>query len=193
MREAVRFVKLIVALVLVLGLVYPLSAVLVARIWSNKADGQIVLRDGEAVGAREIGQEFTSDGFFHGRPSAAGSGYDAMHSGASNLAVGNYAQTVSIEGRIEELLRENPDLRVDEIPVELVTASASGLDPDISPGSAILQVARISHATGIAANDLEQLVEEHTSGRFLGIFGERRVNVLELNLEVLKMMEEGKQ
>lgn len=187
MKEAWRITKIILVAVLLLGLAYPLFMVLVARITPNTADGGIVYVKGKAVGARSIGQQFTSAGFFQGRPSAAGDGYDAMKSGASNLGPTNPKLTALVKERIRRILEENPGVRLEEIPVELVTGSCSGLDPEISVKSALLQVRRVSHATGIPEQELGEMVRRNTGGRFLGIFGEPRVNVLELNLEVLKV------
>lgn len=185
MKKEIRTVAgLIAVLVVFLGLVYPLVMVLYARVSPGRADGGIIYVDGKAVGAGNIGQEFTSDAFFHGRPSAGS--YDAMKSGASNLGPTNPKLMAELNAQIRKLLRENPGLKVEEIPVELITSSGSGLDPHISVKSAQLQVERVSKATGIAAPSLKKMIERHTAGRFLGILGEPRVNVLELNLEVLK-------
>jgi K+-transporting ATPase ATPase C chain len=190
MKEFWRIAKLLLVLVLFLGLAYPLVMVLAARVTPNRADGGIVYLKGKPVGAQVIGQEFTSDSFFHGRPSAAGSGYDAMKSGASNLGPTNPLLISELKTRIKALLKENPGIRVNEIPVELITGSGSGLDPEISVNSARLQAKRVSAATGISGQELIRLVRLHTSGRFLGIFGEPRVNVLELNLEILRKSKE---
>jgi K+-transporting ATPase ATPase C chain len=189
-QEAARIAGLLVILVLLLGLAYPLVITGTARITGDRADGRIVYRDGQAVGASEIGQEFTSPEFFHGRPSAAGGGYDAMASGASNLGPSNPRLMEEVRQRLDEFLAENPGLEPGEVPVELVTASASGLDPEIGKEAALLQVTRIASETGIPEEDLVSLVQEHVRGRFLGLFGQPRVNVLELNLEVLRMLEE---
>lgn len=190
MKEFWKIAKLIVVLVLFLGLVYPLVMVLAARVTPNRADGSVVYFRGKPVGAKNIGQEFISDSFFHGRPSAAGSGYDAMKSGASNLGPTNPRLVADLKARIRALLKENPGIRMNEIPVELITGSGSGLDPEISTDAAMLQVKRVSEATGIPGGVLGELVRSHTGGRFLGIFGEPRVNVLELNLEVLRKSKE---
>lgn len=191
MADVKRIVKLIVLAVVVLGLAYPLAMVGIARIWGSRADGQLLRLGGRDVGSKSIGQEFTSDGFFHGRPSAAGDGYDAMKSGASNLGPSSSELTLEMEDRVRELLRQNPGLDRSEIPVELITASGSGLDPDISEPSALLQVPRISAATGIDESSLRELIRETLKGRFLGIFGEPTVNVLELNIGVLRLLGEG--
>jgi K+-transporting ATPase ATPase C chain len=190
MKEFWRIAKLVLVLVLFLGLAYPLVMALAARVTPNRADGSVVYFRGKPVGAELIGQEFTSDSFFHGRPSAAGNGYDAMKSGASNLGPTNPRLITELKTRIRALIKENPGIRVSEIPVDLITGSGSGLDPDISVDAAMLQVKRVSAATGISVQTLSRLVRLHTGGRFLGIFGEPRVNVLELNLEVLRRSKE---
>lgn len=191
MRDLARIVIIVIVLVLLVGLAYPLFTTLVGRLDGGSADGQIIYLNGKPVGAKNIGQKFESKGFFHGRPSAAGNGYDAMKSGASNLGPANPQLIRDAKARIAELLKENPGLKVKDIPVELVTGSASGLDPDISVESASLQVKRISGATGIPESKLKELIRKHTRGRTLGIFGEPRVNVLELNLEILQLPKEA--
>jgi potassium-transporting ATPase KdpC subunit len=189
-REAVRLAALLAVLVLLLGLAYPLLMSAAARVDGDRADGRIIYEGGKPVGARDIGQSFTSDGFFHGRPSAAGGGYDAMASGASNLGPSNPELEAEARMRLEVFLEENPGVSPADVPVELVTASASGLDPDIGEEAALLQVPRVAAATGIPEEDLVNLVKGRVRGRFLGVFGQPRVNVLELNLEVQRMMEE---
>lgn len=191
MKEIARVVILVIVLAVLLGLAYPLFTSLVARIDGKTADGDIVYRNGKPVGAKNIGQEFYSKRFFQGRPSAAGNGYDAMKSGASNIGPSNPRLTKDVKVRIAKFLKENPGVKVGDIPVEMVTTSASGLDPEISVESAMLQVHRISSVTGIDESGLKELIREHEIGRALGIFGEPRVNVLELNLAVLKLSKEA--
>lgn len=191
MKDLARIVIIVMVLVLLLGLAYPYFTVLVGRLDGKSADGQIIYRNGRAVGAKNIGQKFDSEGFFHGRPSSAGNGYDAMKSGASNLGPANPQLVKDVTARIAKLLKENPGLKVEEIPVELVTGSASGLDPEISVESATLQVNRVSGATGISQGSLRELIRKRTRGRTLGIFGEPGVNVLELNLDVLQLAKEA--
>jgi len=191
MKEIARIVILVIVLVVLLGLAYPLFTALVARIDGKTADGDIVYRNGRPVGAKSIGQRFYSTGFFHGRPSAAGRGYDAMKSGASNVGPSNPRLIKDAKAQIAKFLKENPGVKVGDIPVEMVTASASGLDPEINVESATLQVQRLSSATGIDESKLKELIHAHTIGRTLGIFGEPRVNVLELNLAVLKLSKEA--
>jgi K+-transporting ATPase ATPase C chain len=191
MRDLARIVVIVILLALVVGLAYPFFTVLVGRMDGRSADGQIIYRNGMPVGAKNIGQKFDSEGFFHGRPSAAGNGYDAMKSGASNLGPANPQLVKDVKARIAELLKENPGLKAEDIPADLVTGSASGLDPEISVESANLQVKRVSGATGISQGNLRELMRKHTRGRTLGIFGEPGVNVLELNLDVLQLKKEA--
>jgi len=189
MREVKRVLGLIVVLVVLAGLAYPLLMTGLGRLAGSRADGQIVYRNGEAVGSRAIGQAFASDMFFQGRPSAAGEGYDAMSSGGSNLGPSNPALAEEAEDRLSDLLERSPGLHTEDVPVELVTSSASGLDPDIGKEAAMLQVPRIAVATGLEEETLRDLVNENVKGRFLGIFGEPTVNVLELNLGIQEMIE----
>lgn len=169
----------VVATVL-LGLVYPLVITGLSQLlFRDKANGQILYRDGKPTGSRILGQPFSGPGYFHSRPSAAGSGYDATQSGGSNLAATNrrLLERVSNAVRAEQQAGR-------EVPVDLVTASASGLDPDITPASADYQIARIARARGASEKALRELVTRHTHGRQLGFLGESHVNVLELNLEL---------
>ncbi len=190
MHEVSRILKLMVIAVLVLGLAYPFVFLLEGRLVGNRAEGNLVTRDGQVVGASNIGQAFDSEMFFSGRPSAAGDGYDAMASGGSNLGPTNPVLTQTVQKRIAALLAANPGLEISDIPVDLVTASASGLDPDISEQAALVQVARISRATGLAQDELVATVKGLLHGRWLGIFGEPGVNVLKLNLTLLDKLKE---
>lgn len=189
-EEAARLAALAGVLVLLLGLAYPLLLCGYARVDASRADGGIVFEGGRAVGARDVGQQFTSERYFHGRPSAAGAGYDAMAGGASNLGPSNPELGSRAAERLRQFLEENPGVSPSEVPVEMVTGSASGLDPHLSEESAQLQVPRVAGATGIPEEDLSEMVRDHVRGRFLGIFGQPRVNVLELNLEVQRMLGE---
>ncbi len=190
MHEVSRILKLMVIAVLVLGLAYPFVFLLEGRLVGNRAEGNLVVRDGQVVGASNIGQAFGSERFFQGRPSAAGNGYDAMASGGSNLGPTNPALTQTVQDRVAALLAANPGLAITEIPVDLVTASASGLDPDISEQAALIQVPRVARANGIAEDELVAMVKELLHGRWLGIFGEPGVNVLRLNLTLLDKLKE---
>jgi K+-transporting ATPase ATPase C chain len=163
-----------------LGLGYPLFVTgVAAMIFPHKAAGSLILKDGKIIGSELIAQSFTSDKYFHPRPSAAGNGYDATASGGSNLAQSNKALVTRIQGSIDQLSKENPGKPV---PIDLVTTSASGLDPDITPDSAFFQVPRVAKARGIPEDRIRQLIEQHITGRQLGLLGEPRVNVLGLNL-----------
>jgi K+-transporting ATPase ATPase C chain len=181
---------LLIVMTVLTGAIYPLAMTGIAQtVFGDNADGSLVTRDGEVVGSSLIGQSFvdaetgyTLSGYFRGRPSAAGSGYDASLSGGSNY--GPLSQP--LEDRVAAdvaIIREENRLNVNTlIPVDLVTASGSGLDPHISPASAELQVARVARERGLSEDQVRDLVAEHTSGKLLGLIGEERVNVLELNV-----------
>jgi len=176
------FLYTIVTAVL-LGVAYPLlMTVLAQEFFHDKANGQLIIRNGSVVGSRIIGQTFSGPGYFHGRPSAAGAnGYDASSSGGSNYGPTNKKYIDRVESNVAELQSENPGA---PIPIDLVTASGSGLDPDITPAAAEFQIPRVAKAREISAEELRQLVAKHTAERQLGFLGEPRVNVLELNLEL---------
>jgi potassium-transporting ATPase KdpC subunit len=163
-----------------LGIAYPLAITGVAEvIFPEKARGQIVERDGRPVGSRLIGQRFTSPVYFHGRPSAAGDGYDAANSGATNLGPTNRKLLAAVRQSVAAARQENPS---EPVPVDLVTSSASGLDPHISPASAYFQVARVARARSASVDEVRRLVDRFVEPRQFGILGELRVNVLLLNL-----------
>lgn len=168
---------------ILLGILYPLlMTVLAQAFFHRKANGQMVTVKGEIVGSRIIGQSFDGVGYFHGRPSAAGAnGYDAASSGGSNYGPTNAKYVARVESRVAALQKENPGVPV---PIDLVTASGSGLDPDITPAAAAFQVPRIAKARGMAEQTLRRLVAKHTRRRQFGFLGEPRVNVLELNLDL---------
>jgi potassium-transporting ATPase KdpC subunit len=169
-----------IATTILLGLIYPLVITGLAQLlFHDKANGQILHRNGEAIGSRIIGQPFNSAKYFHSRPSNAGNGYDAANSGGSNLASTNQKLIDRIQADAKALHAENPS---QPIPVDLITTSASGLDPEISPAAAEFQVPRIARERGVAEADVRKLVRAHTAQRDLGLLGEPRVNVLELNL-----------
>ena len=165
---------------ILLGIIYPLVVTGLAQlIFPDKANGQLIARDGKIIGSRLIGQAFTGPGYFHSRPSAAGTGYDAASSGGTNLGPTNKLLITRVEQDAAALQAENPNVQV---PVDLITTSASGLDPDISMAAAEFQVPRIVRERHLAADRVRQLIAAHTEGRQLGFLGEPRVNVLELNL-----------
>jgi K+-transporting ATPase ATPase C chain len=148
-----------------------------------QAGGSLVQRDGTIVGSRLIGQTFAAPQYFHGRPSRAGDkGYDASNSGASNLGPTNKSLVDAVRARASTLREKEPGLNGGTIPVDLVTASGSGLDPEITPAAAAIQVARVARARDLTVDAVRALVADHTQGRTLGILGEPGVNVLELNL-----------
>jgi potassium-transporting ATPase KdpC subunit len=164
----------------IFGLGYPLLLTgLGGVLFYHKANGSLIVIDGQTVGSELIAQSFTSDKYFHPRPSAAGNGYDATSSGGSNLAQSNAKLAARIQGDIDKLAAQNPGRPV---PIDAVTTSGSGLDPDITPDNAYYQVARVAAARGIPADRIRELIARHTAGRSLGFLGEPRVNVLELNL-----------
>jgi K+-transporting ATPase ATPase C chain len=179
-KNIMTAVLMTVVTTILLGLGYPLLVTLLARLMPDKADGQLMSRNGQTVGSRIIAQPFTGAGYFHPRPSAAGTnGYDPTNSGGSNLGPTNRKLVDRVKGDVAALQAENPGKAV---PVDLVTTSASGLDPHITPAGADFQVPRVAKARGIAEADLRKLVVEHTERRQFGFLGEPRVNVLELNL-----------
>ncbi len=173
-------VLMTVVTTILLGLAYPLAITDLAQaLFPDKANGQLIRRDGRIVASRIIGQPFSGPGYFHSRPSAAGTGYDATASGGSNLGPTNRALISRVAANVGSLSAENPAVPV---PIDLVTTSASGLDPDISPAAAEFQVPRVARARGLDEEKVWVLIRQHTRGRQLGVLGEPRVNVLELNL-----------
>ena len=170
-------------LTLLTGIAYPLAVTGVAQVaFPGRADGSLLERDGRVVGSRLIGQAFAGARYFHPRPSAAGEGYDAMASSPSNLGPTNEALIQAVRERRATYRREN-DLRPGQrVPIDAVTASGSGLDPDIAAANARLQASRVARTRGLELTDGLALIDEHTDGRSLGFLGEPGVNVLELNL-----------
>jgi K+-transporting ATPase ATPase C chain len=160
-----------------LGIVYPMAITGIAHLtMRDKADGQLITRNGEVVGSALIGQSFSGPGFFHSRPSAAGTGYDASSSSGSNYGPTNKALVDRVNASVSSESNGAP------VPIDLVTASGSGLDPDITPEAAFFQVLRVAHERNISESELQRIVTEHITPRQFGLLGEARVNVLNLNL-----------
>jgi len=179
-RNLVVAVLMTVVTTVLFGVIYPLAITGIAQvIFPDKANGQLIERGGQVVGSRIIGQGFSSPGYFSPRPSAAGMGYDAANSAGSNLGPTNKKLIDTVTSNVEAARKENPGAPV---PIDLVTTSASGIDPHISPASADFQVPRVARERGLPETDVRALVAANTEGRQLGFFGEPRVNVLELNL-----------
>jgi potassium-transporting ATPase KdpC subunit len=179
-RNLITAILMTIATTILLGVIYPLVITGIAQLlFHDKANGQIITRNGEAIGSRIIAQPFTSAKYFHPRPSAAGNGYDAANSGGTNLASTNQKLIDRVRADAATLHSENPS---QPIPVDLLTTSASGLDPEISPAAAEFQIPRIARERGLSESALRDLVQKHTDQRDLGLLGEPRVNVLELNL-----------
>jgi K+-transporting ATPase ATPase C chain len=191
-RELRPAIVVLVALTAITGLVYPLAITGIAElVFPYQAQGSLIGRNGHIVGSTLIGQNFTSDKYFHGRPSATtapdpndasktvAAPYNAANSGGSNLAPSNKALIDRVQSDIDKLKHDNPSTPV---PADLVTTSASGLDPDISPEAAFFQIPRVAKARNLAENRVRQLVVDHIEDRFIGVLGEPRVNVLKLNL-----------
>jgi len=178
-------IRLLVVFTLLLGFAYPAAVWAVGRVaFRSAAGGSFVTHDGKVVGSELLGQAVASPGLFRPRPSAAGAGYDATASGGSNLGPTSKALAERVAAEVARARAENPGAR-GPVPADAVTASGSGLDPHVSPEFALWQVSRVSRESGIPAAELEALVAKRTEGRFLGLFGEPRVNVLLLNLDVL--------
>jgi len=192
LREIRPAIVVLVALTLITGLAYPLAMTGIAEVlFPRQAQGSLIEQDGKVVGSALIGQEFDSDKYFHGRPSATTAPdpndstktvpapYNAANSGGSNLGPSNKALIDRVQGDVDKLKQENPSMPV---PQDLVTTSASGLDPHISPEGALFQVPRIAKARNLPEDRVRQLVVDNTEGRLFGLLGEPRVNVLQINL-----------
>jgi potassium-transporting ATPase KdpC subunit len=181
-RYFVTAVLYTIVTTVVFGLIYPLVVTGFAQLlFRDKANGQLIYRNGQLVGSRIIGQTFTAPQYFHSRPSFAGNGYDAANSSGSNYGPTNKKLIDRVTGDVTALQTDHPGANV---PIDLVTASASGLDPDISPAAAEFQVARVAKERHLSEDAIRRLVIAHTQGRQLGFLGEPRVNVLLLNLDL---------
>ena len=201
-----RAVLVTVVLMIICGLIYPLVLTGISKvIFPRKAEGSLIRVDGKVVGAETIGQEFTEDYYMWGRPSAYhyntytedengnlvysdGTEFAGVSSGSNNYAPTNEALTERVENDMEKFLERNPEVKAEDIPTDLLTASGSGLDPHISPESAQIQIPRIAEASGLSEEKIEEIVSEHTEGKLLGVFGEETVNVLMVNLDIAKEM-----
>jgi potassium-transporting ATPase KdpC subunit len=183
MRIWVAF-KVTIVLTLLTGIIYPVAMVALSYLlFPFQAGGSLIVRNGQVVGAARIGQNFSSPRYFHGRPSAAGDkGYDAANSSGSNLGPTNKTLIETVRSRVSALRERETGLNHREIPIDMVTASGSGLDPEITPAAAEVQVARIAKARGLSEESVRTLIQVHTRDRLLGVLGEPGVNVLELNL-----------
>lgn len=205
-RNARQAITVTVVLMVICGLIYPLALTGVSQVvFPKQANGSLITVDGKAVGAETIGQEFTEDYFLWGRPSAYhyntysedaegnqyysdGTEFAGVSSGSNNYAPSNPALTERVSADMENFLAKNPDVRADEIPADLMTASGSGLDPHISPESAQIQIPRIAEASGLGEEEIQNIIRDHTEGKALGIFGEETVNVLLVNIDIAKAM-----
>ena len=183
MKENLRTAILITLVTTILfGIIYPLGITALAQLlYPAQANGSLIQYNGQPVGSRLLGQTFSSPGYFRSRPSAAGSGYDASQSSGSNLGPTNHQLIDRVKSDVEKLRAENPSA---PIPVDLVTTSGSGLDPEISPAAAEFQVPRVARERGMTQADVQTLVIKHTLGRQFGFLGEPRIRVLELNLDL---------
>ena len=172
--------KITIILIVLMGGVYPLLIAVIGKLAPGGGDGEVVTLNGKVVGYANVGQKFTKDEYFWSRPSAAD--YKADASAGSNKGPSNLDHLKDVEARIQNFLKHNPDVTRNEIPAELVTASGSGLDPDLSPTGAKIQIARIAKLRNLNAQRLADLVNSHTEQPLLGLFGPAKVNVLKLNV-----------
>jgi K+-transporting ATPase ATPase C chain len=174
-------VVLTIVLTVLVGIIYPLVVTGLSELFfKEKTQGSLIEREGKVIGSRLIGQPFNGAGYFHSRPSAAGSGYDATASGGTNLGpTSKQLFKEQVRARAKQLHEENPN---GKIPIDLITSSGSGLDPHISPAAAEFQIPRVSRERQMSEEEVRRLVRSHTEGRQFGVLGEPRVNVLELNL-----------
>jgi len=182
LKQIYPAISITIVLTVLLGVIYPLVVTGLAQVmFPAKAAGSLIEKNGKVIGSSLIGQSFIGAGYFHSRPSAAGTGYDATASGGTNLGPTSQKLMDNVKTAADALQEENPGT---PIPIDMVTASASGLDPHITPAAAEFQVPRISRERGLTTDEVRKLVSKHTEGRQFGLLGEPRVNVLELNLEL---------
>lgn len=179
-KNLITALLMTVATTILLGIIYPLIVTGLAQaFFHDKANGQLIVANGKVMGSRLIGQEFSGAGYFHSRLSSAGSGYDAANSNGSQLGPTNHLLIDRVKADVATLQAENPGTPV---PIDIVTSSASGLDPDITPAAADFQIPRVASQRGLTQDRVRELVRQHTEARQFGFLGEARVNVLELNL-----------
>src|ERR1700735_5919096 len=182
LRHLITAIRYTLITTVLFGLAYPLVVTGLAQVlFHDKANGQLLYKNGELVGSRIIGQPFSAPQYFHSRPSAAGNGYDAANSGGSNYAPTNKKLIDRVAGDVAASQVDHPGT---DVPIDLVTASGSGLDPDITPAAAEFQVARVSRERRLSEETVRRMVARHTQGRQLGVLGKPRVNVLMLNLDL---------
>jgi potassium-transporting ATPase KdpC subunit len=179
-KNLIAAVLMTIVTTVLLGVIYPLVITVIAQVaFRDQANGQLITQNGTVIGSRLIGQAFSSPGYFRPRPSAAGTGYDAANSAGSQLGPTNKKLIDNIKANVEAARKENPNAPV---PIDLVTTSASGFDPHISPAAAAFQLPRVARERGIPDAEVQRLIDANTAGRTFGFLGEPRVNVLELNL-----------
>ncbi|MEO6468471.1 MAG: K(+)-transporting ATPase subunit C [Acidimicrobiia bacterium] len=182
-RQLFPALRILLMLTVVTGILYPLAVLAIGQgVFADRADGSLVRRDGQVVGSSLLGQSFAKPRYFHPRPSAAGDGYDGAASSASNLGPSNPDLAAAVKDRVAQYKKENGLAADAKVPVDAVTASGSGLDPDISVANARVQAARVATARGLDADAVRTLVDDHVNDRQLGVLGEESVNVLNLNL-----------
>jgi K+-transporting ATPase ATPase C chain len=191
-RQALVALRFLVAMIVILGILYPLAVLGIGQLVAHDAANGSLVTDssGTVVGSELIGQQFDGPQWFAGRPSAAGDGYDAMSSGGSNLAADSPDLLADVEDRRAQIAADN-GVDPSTVPPDALTASGSGLDPNISPEYALLQVNRVADARGLPADQVRDLVQAHIQGRALGFIGEERVNVLELNIALNQLAPAG--
>ena len=184
MSDIKRGLKLTLAFMIILGVIYPLTMTGISTLlFPDKSKGSLLYNKDELIGSSLIGQKFIDDRWFQGRPSAVD--YDASKSGGSNLSMSNPEFKKAVDKNIQDFLSKNPTVKKEDIPADIVTASASGLDPEITVASAKLQAERVAKANGMTIEEINKIIDNNKNGKFLGVFGQERVNVLTLNLELL--------
>jgi K+-transporting ATPase ATPase C chain len=195
MRTLIVAIRMTIVLTVLTGLAYPIVITGISlAVLPDQARGSLIVRNGKAIGSSLIEQNFSAPGYFHSRPSAAGDkGYDASSSSGSNLGPTNKVLIEAVKSRLKNVLEENPGTTAAQVPIDMVTASGSGLDPEISPAAAQVQEARVAKARGISEDQVRKLVDQSTRGRWMGILGEPGVNVLQLNLALDQAAPAGRQ